>query len=94
MHWKRLDRDSPNDGTTCVVGHFARGHNKPIMGLWKYCYFGDNSYWLTKHGEKISCGKYDNWCDVEDIIDVVGEKIEDELRSALNDIRTQNGFCN
>ena len=87
MHWKRLDRQSPFDGTTCVVGHFINGQRKPIMGLWKYCYFGDNSYWLTKHGEKVSCGKYDNWCDVEDIISVVSEKIEDELREALDTMR-------
>ena len=84
----------PSDGTTCVVGHFIQGSSssKPIMGLWKYCYFGDNSYWLTKNGNKVYCGKYDNWCDVEDIIEAVSEKVEDELRSALDYIKFRGGI--
>ena len=92
MHRKRLDRSSPSDGTLCVVGYFVQGRNRPIMGLWKYCYFGDNSYWQTNNGEKVYCGKYDNWCDVEDIIDAVGARVEDELRSALDDIRFGYGL--
>lgn len=92
MKWQRLDRSSPLDGTMCVVGHFVKGQRKPIMGLWRYCYFGDDSYWQTKNGERVKCGKYDNWCDVEDIIDAVGERVENEFRPALNDMYLRDTF--
>ncbi len=92
MHWKRLDRSSPSDGTVCVVGHFIKEQDKPIMGVWTYRYFGSDSYWETKTGAKIPCGKYDNWCNVDDIINVVGERIEDELRLAIENMRFRDGL--
>ena len=81
MHWKRLDKSHPSDGATCVVGHFVPGNPRPIMGMWQYCYYGEDSYWKTKYGGKVYCGQYDNWCDVEDIIDVIRARIEDEIES-------------
>lgn len=72
MHWKRLDRNSPVDG------HFLPNASKPLVGLWKFCYSGNNSYWLTSSGDKINCFNTDNWCDVEDIISAV-EDIKFEL---------------
>lgn len=92
MHWERLDRRSPPDGTICVVAHFVQGMNRPATGVWKYCYRGPDSYWETKHGDRIPCGKYDNWCDVEDIIDAVGERIEDDLRLAIENMRFRDGL--
>jgi hypothetical protein len=53
----------------------VQGINKPAIGVWEYCYHEPDSYWVTKHGNRILCGKYDNWCDVEDIINAVEEKI-------------------
>jgi len=94
MHWERLDRSSPSDGTTCVVGHFIQGQRKPIVGIWKFCYRGSDSYWETKSGEKITCGKYDNWCDIEVIINNVYERIEDEIRDEINRTRLMNGILN
>lgn len=84
MHWERLDRNYPFDGTTCVVGHFIQGQRKPIIGVWKFCYHGSNPYWETKNGKKITCGKYDNWCDVESIINNVCERIEYDIRSEMD----------
>lgn len=79
MHWKRLDRDSPYDGMTCIVGHFLEGDDKPVIGIWEYCSFGKDSYWQTKDGSKIQCSKYDNWCNVDDVIDAVADKIKENF---------------
>lgn len=84
MHWKRLDRNSPADGTTCVVGHFLPNTSKPLVGLWKFCYSGNNSYWLTNSGDKIDCFNTDNWCDVEDIILAVEDKIVEDIKFELS----------
>ena len=84
MHWKRLYIDSPVDGTICIVGHFLPNRSKPSIGLWKYCEFGDNSYWRTSNGDKIYCLSTDHWCDVEDIISAVEHRIMEEIKSELS----------
>lgn len=87
MQWQRLDRSTPVDGTTCVVGHFTPGCSKPAVGVWTYHYFGDKSYWQASNGDRIECFKYDNWCDVNDIISVVEDRIIDEIRSEIEKAR-------
>lgn len=91
MKWKLFNRDSPPDGMTCVVGHFIHDRQRPVYGVWKFCYSGYDSYWLTKDGKQIKCNKYDNWCNVEDIIDEVTSRIEEEIISRLTEIRLRNG---
>lgn len=91
MHWERLDRISPPDGTICVVAHFVQGMNRPATGVLKYCYSGHDSYWVTKHGGRIPCCKYDNWCDVDDIINAVEERIEDDISSVIDRQKLMNG---
>ena len=87
MHWSILNNSKPGSGTECIVGHFIKGVRTPVFGVWKYYFAGEESYWLTKDGTHIPCNRSDNWCAVEDVIDAVGERIEDELRSAINAIK-------
>jgi hypothetical protein len=54
-----------------------------MTGLWTYHFNGLDSYWETNNGNRIICGKYDKWCDVEDIIANVEERIEDESESII-----------
>lgn len=84
MRWKRLHLNSPVDSSTCVVCHFLPDKRKPIVGLWKYCEFGANSYWRTSNGDKIYCRSNDHWCDVEDIISAVEHRIIEEIKSELS----------
>ena len=79
MYWRRLDRDSPADGSSCIVGHFTEDSDKPIIGIWVYCSFGKDSYWLTKNNNKVTCSQYDNWCYVDDVIDAVAEKMKENF---------------
>jgi hypothetical protein len=84
VKWKQLDRNSPEDGSICVVGHFLPNASKPLVGLWKFCYFDNSSYWLTRSGDKIDCSNTDNWCDVEDIISAVEDKLVEDIKFELS----------
>ena len=88
MQWQHLGRSIPVDGTKCVVGHFTSDCSKPIVGVWTYHYFDDKSYWQTSNGDRIECFKYDSWCDVNDIISVVEDRIIDEIRSEIEKAHT------
>ena len=94
MQWKRLAREQPINDTVCVVGHYDKNKNKSTMGIWVYHVYGAVQYWQTKSGCKITCSQYDKWCDVEDIINAVGDRLEDELRSTMKGLNLKDRLLN
>lgn len=83
MQWQSLDKSIPANGTTCVVARKINNGSKPLVGLWRYYSVGDESYWQTKHGKKITCSNYDHWCDVKEVISRVEEMIVDDVKSEM-----------
>lgn len=83
MYWKRLDKDSPEDGVTCIVGRIAL-NKKTTYGIYEYHHRDNTSCWVSKDGHIIACYIYDHWCDVRDIIDSVYDIFLEELRLSIN----------
>lgn len=84
MHWTIYKDNQPSNNLECVVGRKING--KSSFGIYTY-YSGSIPYWLGKSGVRLDVLSYDHWCAVEDIISYVECMVEDELRSALDDMK-------
>lgn len=84
MHWTIYKDSQPCDRLECVVGRKVNGRSS--FGIYTYCY-GSTPYWSGKSGIRLNVLPYDHWCAVEDIISYVECMVEDELRSALDDMK-------
>lgn len=92
LRWKVIKNITPTLGTVCVVGHFDNSKLKPVMGVWKFICIGGQSYWQTKAGRQLQCNFSDHWCDVEDIIESVASRVEDEIRPYVDECKIKNNL--
>lgn len=82
MYWVRYRESRPEDESLCIVA--TRIHNKMRAEIYTYVYEGDESYWVSKSGNKLKCANSDQWCAVEDIIEDVKDRIIDDMTLMRN----------
>lgn len=80
MHWKVYNKVKPLNGTSCIVGRVIDG--RPGFAVYTY-YGGVDPHWISGHGKSITIQEYDHWCDVEDVVSYIGDKLEYEISAAM-----------
>ena len=81
MHWKLYKDNKPSSGERCVVAYISQ--NKIMLGIFTYFLSGTTSYWRNNNGQVIYCRDNQKWCYIDNIIDAVEQRLEDELREEL-----------
>lgn len=83
MEWKPLQKYKPNDGQECIVCRLNVRTNKRTYGMYIYYHNGGKSVWLSKYGNKISSTNLDYWYSVNDMIENVEDRFNEELAIAV-----------
>lgn len=83
MEWKSLQKCKPCDGQECIVCRLNVKTNKRTYGMYIYHHNGGKSAWLSKYGNKISSTNLDYWYSVNDMIENVEDRFNEELAIAL-----------
>lgn len=83
MEWKSLQKYKPNDGQECIVCRLNAKTNKRTYGMYIYYHNSGKSVWLSKYGNKINSTNLDYWYSVNDMIENVEDRFNEELAIAL-----------
>lgn len=83
MEWKSLQKYKPNDGQECIVCRLNAKTNKRTYGMYIYYHNSGKSVWLSKYGNKINSTNLDYWYSVNDMIENVEDRFNEELTIAL-----------
>lgn len=83
MEWKSLQKHKPCDGQECIVCRLNVKTNKRTYGMYIYHHNGGKSAWLSKYGNKINSTNLDYWYSVNDMIENVEDRFNEELTIAL-----------
>lgn len=83
MEWKSLQKYKPNDGQECIVCRLNIKTNKRTYGMYSYYHNGGKSVWLSKYGNKINSTYLDYWYSVNDMVENVEDRFNEELAMAL-----------
>lgn len=80
MHWNSYESVKPSPQSKCIVAYYSRGHT--MAGIFTY-YPGSTSYWRSDDGSIIYCHDKQQWYYVDDIVRVVEERLEQEIRESM-----------
>ena len=83
MEWKSLQKYKPCDGQECIVCRLNAKTNKRTYGMYIYHHNSGKSVWLSKYGNKINSTNLDYWYSVNDMIENVEDRFNEELAIAL-----------
>lgn len=83
MEWKSLQKYKPNDGQECIVCRLNAKTNKRTYGMYIYYHNSGKSVWLSKYGNKINSTNLDYWYSVNDMIENIEDRFNEELAIAL-----------
>ena len=83
MEWKSLQKYKPCDGQECIVCRLNAKTNKRTYGMYIYYHNSGKSVWLSKYGNKINSTNLDYWYSVNDMIENVEDRFNEELAMAL-----------
>ena len=83
MEWKPLQKCKPCDGQECIVCRLNAKTNKRTYGMYIYHHNSGKSVWLSKYGNKINSTNLDYWYSVNDMIENVEDRFNEELTIAL-----------
>lgn len=76
MHWNSYESVKPSPQSKCIVAYYSRGYT--IAGIFTY-YPGSTSYWRNDSGQTVYCRDNQQWYYVNNIIDAVAQRLEDEF---------------
>lgn len=83
MEWKSLQKYKPCDGQECIVCRLNAKTNKRTYGMYIYYHNSGKSVWLSKYGNKINSTNLDYWYSVNDMIENIEDRFNEELAIAL-----------
>lgn len=89
MRWSHFNVESPSSGATYIVARISE-NNKCSTGLYTFCYIGNKFYWRSDKGDLFECHRSDHFCNVEDVIDSVEDRIKEDIETELQLRRFRN----
>lgn len=78
MHWNLYKTNKPSPGERCIVTYSSQC--KTMIGIFTYYSSGSTSYWKNDSGQTIYCRDNQQWYYVNDIVRVVEEQLEQDIR--------------
>lgn len=87
MYWRILKHEKPSRGSKCVVAYYNE-NKKPSFGIYEYY----ENYWENRNHFTIPCRQSDHWCYVEEIINNIEKKFEDDVKDAIKEYKLFNGL--
>ena len=88
MHWHHFNVELPSSGNTYIVSRVS--NNGRSTGLYTFYYMGDKFYWRSDSGNLFECNRNDLFCDIDDVIAYVEDRIIEDIETELQLRRFRN----